>query len=135
MAVGSGLDLLLRPGTADSAICECATSNCSCGSTCCSGFSEFCCTVNDGYNYCPENTVMGGWWKADNSAFCSGPRYYMDCNAVCGCDSGCGGSWHFCDPACDGVTCGCGSGSCDHWAESCFQFRYGQCNQNVDCMG
>jgi hypothetical protein len=135
VAIGGGVDLALRPGTAYGAICQCANTACDCSSTCCSGFSEFCCSVNGGYNYCPEDTVLGGWWKADNSAYCSGPRYYMDCNAVCGCTNGCGGSWHFCDPACDGQTCGCGAGNCNHWAQACFQFRYGQCNQNVDCMG
>ena len=135
VAVGAGLDLALRPGTAYGFICLCGDAGCGCGSTCCSGFSEFCCSVNGGFNYCPSNTVMGGWWKADNSAYCAGPRYYMDCNATCQCDNGCGGSWHFCDPGCDGVNCGCGSGSCDHWAQGCFQFRYGQCNQDVNCMG
>ena len=29
---------------------------------------------------------MGGWWVADNSSYCGGPRYYMDCNATCTCD-------------------------------------------------
>ena len=82
VAVGSGLDLALKPGTAYGAICECGNAGCGCGSTCCSGFSEFCCEVS-GANYCPENTVMGGWWVADNSSYCGGPRYYMDCNATC----------------------------------------------------
>jgi hypothetical protein len=78
---------------------------------------------------------MAGWWKADNSTYCNGPRYYMDCNAVCECQTGCGGSWHFCEPGCDGVTCGCGANRCDHWLTGCLQFRYGQCNQDVSCLG
>ena len=81
----AGTDFLLRPGTAYGVICACGNTNCDCGSTCCEGFSEFCCSVNGGYNYCPTGTVMAGWWKADGSAYCSGPRYYMDCNATCGC--------------------------------------------------
>ena len=85
VAVGSGLDLALKPGTAYGAICECGNAGCGCGSTCCSGFSEFCCAVS-GANFCPANTVMGGWWVADNSSYCGGPRYYMDCNSTCGCD-------------------------------------------------
>ena len=85
VAVGSGLDLALRPGTAYGSICECGNAGCGCGSTCCSGFSEFCCAVS-GANFCPENTIMGGWWVADNSSYCGGPRYYMDCNATCSCD-------------------------------------------------
>ncbi|HXX91158.1 MAG TPA: hypothetical protein VEI83_13150 [Acidimicrobiales bacterium] len=135
VAVGAGLDLALRPGTAYGFICSCGNAACSCGSTCCAGFSEFCCSVNGGFNYCPSNTVMGGWWKADNSSFCTGPRYYMDCNAICECDTGCGGGWQFCEPGCDGVNCGCGANGCDSWAVGCFQFRYGQCNQDVGCMG
>ncbi len=96
VAVGSGLDLALRPGSAYGAICECGNAGCGCGSTCCSGFSEFCCAVS-GANFCPENTIMGGWWVADNSSYCGGPRYYMDCNATCSCDNGCSGGFPFCE--------------------------------------
>jgi hypothetical protein len=134
VAVGSGLDLALRPGTAYGAICRCGNAGCGCGSTCCSGFSEFCCAVS-GANFCPENTVMGGWWVADNSSFCGGPRYYMDCNATCSCDGGCGGGFAFCEPGCDSTGCGCGSQGCDSYLTGCLQFRYGQCNQDVACMG
>ena len=91
--------------------------------------------MNGGYNYCPTNTVMGGWWKADNSSYCGGPRYYMDCNATCQCSTGCGNGWGFCEPGCDGVTCGCGPNGCNSYVTGCFQFRYGQCNQQVDCIG
>ncbi|HVC67807.1 MAG TPA: twin-arginine translocation signal domain-containing protein [Acidimicrobiales bacterium] len=135
VAVGSGADLLLRPGTAYAAVCTCANTSCGCGTTCCSGFSEFCCSINGGYNYCPADTVMGGWWKADNSSYCGGPRYYMDCHATCGCTTGCGNGWGFCEPGCDGTNCGCGPAGCDSWATGCFQFRYGQCNQQIDCVG
>ncbi len=135
MAIGSGLDLVLRPGTAYGLVCNCGNSNCGCGSTCCAGFTEFCCSVNGGYNYCPTNTVMGGWWKADNSTYCGGPRYYMDCNATCQCSTGCGNGWGFCEPGCDGVTCGCGPNGCNSYVTGCFQFRYGQCNQQIDCIG
>ena len=134
VAIGSGLDLALRPGNAYGQICECGNAGCGCGSTCCSGFSEFCCAVT-GFNYCPGNTVMGGWWLADNSSFCGGPRYYMDCNSTCVCDSGCGGGGSFCDPGCDQTNCGCGSQGCNSFLTGCLQFRYGQCNQNVPCVG
>ena len=134
VAVGSGLDLALKPGTAYGAICECGNAGCGCGSTCCSGFSEFCCEVS-GANYCPENTVMGGWWVADNSSYCGGPRYYMDCNSTCSCDGGCGGGFGFCEPGCDGTNCGCGPLGCDSFLTGCLQFRYGQCNQDVACIG
>ncbi|MGH9919119.1 MAG: hypothetical protein ACRD6W_09665, partial [Nitrososphaerales archaeon] len=130
-----GLDFVIKPGTAYAQICSCAGSDCECGSTCCDGFSQFCCTLNGGYNYCPSSTVMGGWWKADGSEYCSGPRYYMDCNATCRCTTGCGDGYQFCDPGCDGVTCECALGSCDNWVTGCFQFRYGQCNQDVACIG
>ncbi len=136
VAAGSGVDLLLRPGTAYAAVCTCANSACDCGSTCCAGFSEFCCSVNGGYNYCPSGTMMGGWWMADNSSYCGdGPRYYMDCHALCSCATGCGDGWGFCDTGCDGTTCQCGPDGCDSWVTGCFQFRYGQCNQQIDCIG
>ncbi len=135
VAIGAGLDLALKPGTAYGQICTCGSGSCGCGSTCCSGFSEFCCSVNDGYNYCPADTIMGGWWKADNSSYCGGPRYYMDCNSNCNCDTGCGDGWGFCEPGCDGTNCGCGPDGCDSYLTGCFQFRYGQCNQDVDCIG
>jgi hypothetical protein len=135
VVAGSGMDLLLRPGTAYGAICSCGNASCDCGSTCCEGFSEFCCSVNGGYNYCPEGTVMGGWWKAANSSYCNGPRYYMDCNATCSCTTDCGNGWGFCDPGCDGLSCGCGPDGCDSWLTGCLQFRYGQCNQDIACIG
>ena len=135
VAIGAGLDLVLKPGTAYGLVCSCGNGNCGCGSTCCAGFSEFCCSVNGGYNYCPTDTVMAGWWKADNSSYCGGPRYYMDCNSVCQCDTGCGGGWTFCEPGCDGTNCGCGPDGCDSYLTGCFQFRYGQCNQDLDCIG
>ena len=134
VAVGAGLDLALKPGTAYGQICECGNAGCGCGSTCCSGFSEFCCSVS-GYNYCPANTVMGGWWVADNSSYCNGPRYYMDCNATCACDNGCSSGFAFCEPGCDVTGCGCGPAGCNSYLTGCLQFRYGQCNQNVACMG
>jgi hypothetical protein len=133
VVAGGLVDLALKPGTAYGQICDCAGNDCDCGTTCCSGFSSFCCTVNGGYNYCPTGTIMGGWWKADNSSYCDGPRYYMDCNAQCAC--GCTGGASFCDPGCDGVTCECALGSCDNYFTSCLQFRYGQCNQDVACIG
>jgi hypothetical protein len=91
--------------------------------------------VNGGYNYCPTNSIMGGWWKADNSSFCGGPRYYMDCNATCACTTGCGDGFNFCDTECDGTNCGCGPDGCNSYMTGCLQFRYGQCNQDVACMG
>jgi hypothetical protein len=135
VAIGAGLDLVLKPGTAYGAICTCGNGNCGCGSLCCAGFTDFCCSINNGYNFCPADAVMGGWWKADNSSYCGGPRYYMDCHATCQCDTGCGNGWGFCEPGCDGVSCGCGPGGCNSYVTGCFQFRYGQCNQNVDCIG
>ena len=80
------LRYLLRPGTAWAVI---SPGSCPGSSLCNDGYTAFCCSVNNGSNYCPPNTVMGGWWKADNSSFCGGgPRYYMDCNASCACGSG-----------------------------------------------
>jgi len=131
VAVGKGAELVLTPGTAYARVCGCGTQSCACGTRCCTGYTAFCCTVNGGSNYCPPNTVMGGWWKADNSSFCGGgPRYYMDCNATCSCGSGA-----YCTGACDSADCGCAGGSCDEWRTGCVQFRYGQCNQDVAPVG
>ncbi len=122
----------LKPTTAYAAICSCNGSNCECGSLCCDGYTEFCCTIY-GDNKCPPNTLLGGWWKADGTAFCGGPRYYMDCNAPCnGC--GCGGNG-ICSGSCSGTGCGCANGSCGNRKAGCTQFRYGQCNQGVPCLG
>ncbi|MGH9297637.1 MAG: hypothetical protein ACRDZP_06620 [Acidimicrobiales bacterium] len=134
------VDYVLRPGTAYEAFCsesQCGSSNCSCGSTCCEGFSTFCCSINRGYNFCPEGTLLGGWWAAADSSYCgNGTRYYLDCNAHCHCTAGCGGGWPFCDRGtCDGQTCHCAGDNCNNWVSGCYQFRYGQCNQHVPCFG
>jgi hypothetical protein len=134
LAVG-GMEFALHPGTAYGAICSCGDLGCDCGSTCCSGFSEFCCVLNGGYNYCPTGTVIGGWWQASGSAYCSGPRYYLDCSAQCNCLAGCSGGFPFCDTSCDGTNCSCALESCANYLNGCLQFRYGQCNQQIACMG
>jgi hypothetical protein len=128
---------LLEPVTAQAAVCGCAGSSCDCGSQCCDGYTEFCCTLT-GSNACPPGTLAAGWWKADGSPFCVAngvpqPRFYLDCNASCnGC--GCGGSG-ICSPACARCGCGCAGGSCNHRRTCCVNFRYGQCHQEVACLG
>ena len=58
----------------------------------------------------------------------------MDCNtASCG-TCGCGGSGT-CSPDCASTTCQCALNDCNHWKVGCTRFRYGQCNQNVACLG
>jgi hypothetical protein len=129
---------VLRPQTPYEELCispYCGSSNCACSDTCCVGFTEFCCMLDGGYNSCPEGTVMGGWWLADGSKYCKGPRYYMDCNAACACETGCGSGYPFCDTGCDGLHCECFDGKCSNYLTGCFQFRYGQCNQDVGCIG
>ncbi|MGQ0833292.1 MAG: hypothetical protein ACT4OV_16625 [Microthrixaceae bacterium] len=123
----------LRPTTAYAAICSCSGSSCDCGSLCCDGYTEFCCTTT-GQNSCPPGTLTGGWWKADGSAFCGGAaRYYIDCNARCG-SCGCGSSG-ICAGSCSGTPCRCAAGSCNNRKVGCTGFRYGQCHQNVPCLG
>ena len=120
------LRYLLRPGTAYASLCGPDAS-------CASGWTAFCCTVNDGHNSCPPGSLPAGWWKADNSSFCnSGPRYYIDCNAECG-SCGCRGG--VCAPGCVKCNCHCASGTCDERFTCCNQFRYGQCNQDLACVG
>ena len=109
------IDFAIRPASAYSAVCGDAAS-------CADGFSVFCCTINNGGNFCPSGTFLGGWWKADNSGFCcGGPRYYLDCNAICG----------------TGYSCSCDDdpSTCDHRLSNCNDFRYGQCHLEIDCYG
>jgi hypothetical protein len=121
------LRYLLRPGSAYASLCGPDAS-------CSSGWTAFCCTVNNGQNSCPPGTNPAGWWKADNSSFChSGPRYYIDCNASCG-TCGCGGSG-LCDRGCAACNCHCASGECDQRFTCCNEFRYGQCHQDLACVG
>ena len=117
----SPLRYLLRPVTAYAAICGCAGTSCDCGSACCDGYTEFCCAVNDGKNSCPPGTFEAGWWRADGSRFCDGPRYYVDCNVRCDVPNVC--------------SCGCAGGNCDNRRACCNVFRYGQCNQHIECYG
>jgi hypothetical protein len=126
---------VLRPGTAYAAICSCNNQSCDCGQTCCDGYTEFCCTMT-GENTCPTGTIPAGWWKVDGSSYCvtngsPGPRYYLDCNAApsgpCG-PSGVTKSTDLCD-------CSCADGNCNNRKACCTAFRYGQCNQQVACLG
>jgi len=110
------LDYVLKPVSAYAAACACRGA-CSCGSLCCDGYTEFCCTIT-GSNTCPQGTIPAGWWKADGTGFCDGPRYYMDCNQT---SYACG--------------CGCANGSCDNRGTCCNFFRYGQCHQEVASVG
>ncbi|MGH9066675.1 MAG: twin-arginine translocation signal domain-containing protein, partial [Acidimicrobiales bacterium] len=138
--VGSALatvpvEYVLHPGTAYAAVCACGDPGCGCGSACCDGYTEFCCTLY-GANTCPPGTFAGGWWKADGSQYCPGSRYYIDCMGECtSCSGGCGDGSPFCSPSCDNLTCGCGLGSCDHRQAGCVTFRYGQCHTEIACSG
>jgi len=79
--------------------------------------------VNEnGANACPPGTFEAGWWRADGSRFCDGPRYYTDCNARC--------SSGYCSGA-----CGCANGDCGQRRSCCNVFRYGQCNTQIECYG
>lgn len=113
---------LVRPGTAYAHICGP-------GDYCESGYTAFCCTVS-GANNCPSGTFPAGWWKADYSSYCGGPRYYIDCNARCTCS--CNG-YTYCD--CYNCSCYCPEDTCDNRAVCCYSFRYGQCNEQIECVG
>jgi hypothetical protein len=121
------LRFLLRPGTAYASVCGPEAD-------CASGWTVFCCSINNGQNSCPPGTIPAGWWKADNSPFCgAGPRYYLDCNAGCG-SCGCGPSG-ICSTACNEWSCHCGTNSCDQRRVACNNFRYGNCHQEIACVG
>jgi hypothetical protein len=100
---------ILRPTPAYASVCGS-------GNSCGSGWTVFCCTINDGANTCPTGSFVAGWWKVDASAFCLGaPRYYIDCNrrpkAHC--------------------RCHCNDSGCDRRRVCCNVFRYGQCNTQI----
>jgi len=127
----------MRPVSAHAAICWCSGSSCRCGDLCCDGFTDFCCKLT-GENLCPPNTVVAGWWKADGTGFCDigdsrRPRYYLDCNHLC--DDGCGCGWSgICRSSCTAANCRCLEG-CDSRSVDCTRFRYGQCSQDIACVG
>jgi hypothetical protein len=137
--VGSALALsgsyVLRPGTAYAAICSCprrsgaATRECNCSDLCCDGYTEFCCQIY-GKNSCPADTVMAGWWKVDQSSYCDGSaRYYMDCNQLnppCACGPA---------GACRAADATCQCRSCSNRSDGCTVFRYGNCNNDITCVG
>ncbi|WP_459645555.1 LGFP repeat-containing protein [Kineococcus sp. NUM-3379] len=124
----SPVGFLTRPVSAYAAVCGI-------DSTCSSGYTAFCATINGGVNRCPPGSLVGGWWKSDGSGFCCGnARYYIDCHSYCKC--GCGGRSNFCGEGCRDCSCGCGpKGQCDQRKVCCNEFRYGQCNQDVRCTG
>ncbi len=132
----SGTGYVLRPGTAYASICRCprqagpdTARSCGCSDLCCDGYTEFCCQIY-GRNSCPTNTLLAGWWKVDNSSFCDGAaRYYMDCNQAnppCACSS---------RGVCRAPDTTCQCRSCTNRADGCTMFRYGNCNNDVTCVG
>ncbi|MDQ4098673.1 MAG: twin-arginine translocation signal domain-containing protein [Actinomycetota bacterium] len=135
--VGSALAVaprrfILEPGTAYAAI----TDVCGPASECGEGYSVFCCTITNGANQCPPGSVPAGWWRADGSSWCcGGPRYYVDCNAECT-RCGCQPGQAICDDACQNCQGRCNEGpTCDHRRTCVTRFRYGQCNQQLACIG
>jgi hypothetical protein len=108
------LQWILKPGTAYANVCGD-------GVGCGTGWTVFCCTVNNGANTCPEGSFAAGWWKADSSAFCGGAaRYYIDCNRL---PSQPG--------SCSCISCHGGNGTCDQRRYCCNVFRYGQCHLEI----
>lgn len=122
--VGSALSVaplryLLRPESAWAVI---RPGNCSSGSKCQDGWTEFCCSINHGENACPSWSYIGGWWKCthysgNNLCGAEKVRYYLDCNVKPG------------EQAPDG--CHCAKGTCGERRVACNVFRYGQCNTQI----
>lgn len=132
--VGSALAVdtvgfVLKPQSAYASVCGP-------GSSCSSGWTVFCATINHGINACPPGSIAAGWWKADGASLCGGKaRYIVDCNASCSRCGGSGGSG-FCARSCWSCSCTCGpSSSCDQRKVCCNAFRYGQCHQEVAQVG
>jgi hypothetical protein len=122
--VGSALSVaplryLLRPESAWAVI---RPGDCSSGSRCQDGWTEFCCSINHGHNACPSWSYIGGWWKCTNykgNNLCGDEkvRYYIDCNVKPG------------ESAPNG--CHCAKGTCSERRVACNVFRYGQCNTQI----
>lgn len=124
----AGSTYVLKPTSAYAATCNCLGRSCNCADLCCDGYTEFCCHLF-GENSCPPNTILAGWWKVDNSSYCDGAaRYYMDCNKRVSC--GCGSSGVCKDGS---TTCQCRA--CGNRKDGCTMFRYGNCNNDVSCVG
>ncbi len=121
-AVVSRGSIMVRPGVPYQVVTGCPDD-----SLCSDGYTDFCCTINNGVNACPPDTVAAGWWRADHSAYCDGPRFYIDCNEVC-CTRPVGDFCLGCGP------CQCRDG-CDSRIINCLHFRYGQCGQDVEALG
>ncbi|MBS3939394.1 MAG: twin-arginine translocation signal domain-containing protein [Actinobacteria bacterium] len=99
----------VRPGSAYAQVCGS-------GASCSSGWTAFCCTINDGANTCPPGSYVAGWWRIDDSPFCMGrARYVIDCNR---------------SPSAS-CSCRCADGACDKRRVCCNNFRYGQCNTQI----
>jgi hypothetical protein len=112
---------ILRPISAYAAACQCRGQPCSCGTACCDGYTEFCCSIY-GENKCPSGTAPAGWWRAEGSGLCGGAsRYYMDCNQLLDAPNQC--------------SCSCANGDCNHRVTCCTHFRYGQCHQEIPQVG
>jgi hypothetical protein len=123
----SGLDYVLRPGSAYASVCG---SGASCGD----GWTAMCCTIHKGVNQCPPGSFAGGWWKADGASLCGGhARYYIDCQAECT-QCGCGGG-SFCGQHCWNCRPHCADGDCDKRRVCTNVFRYGQCERERACSG
>jgi hypothetical protein len=113
---------LLRPQSALAAIVrprDCA------GGLCNDGWTDFCCTIDDGINACPPYAFVGGWWKCTDyrgRRLCAdeGVRYYLDCNRLPG-------------HAIPGG-CRCAAGDCGRYRVGCNVFRYGQCNTQIPAL-
>ena len=122
---------ILRPGSAYGAV---VPSQCSGGARCNDGWTDFCCNLH-GVNTCPPGDVVAGWWRAEGNTYCDGrSRYYMDCNsASCG-GCSCGGSGT-CSDSCVNCNCQCNHDNCNERKVCCTRFRYGQCNNDLPCIG
>lgn len=124
----SGLDYVLRPGTAYASVCGS-------GASCASGWTALCCTINHGVNQCPPGSFAAGWWKADGARLCGGKaRYYIDCQARCT-KCHCRHGSHFCGRECWNCKPHCAHGTCDERHVCRNVFRYGQCHQEIGCSG
>ena len=83
-----------------------------------------------------RHASSAGWWKADGSGLLRERRRAPLLHGLQRACGGCGCGRAACAgrllPDCG---CGCANGNCNNRKAGCTRFRYGQCNQQVPCVG
>ena len=136
VAIGAGLDLVLKPGTAYAQICTLRQRQLRLRVDLLRRVQRVLLLGQRRLQLLPDQHGDGRLVEGRQLLLLRRPPLLHGLQRhLCQCDTGCGDGFGFCDPGCDGTNCGCGPDGCDSYVTGCFQFRYGQCNQQIDCIG